>query len=228
MAKNQTKPATEQKPVAAAVAAAVATPAVTLKLAAAVESATTADQFAREAATLANESDFPNAAPVDRLEKILALYAGSLTHKAVKESFSAALVVLVADKPVRIAASEKAEKASGSLRFTAPEALSPVAAKGEILPEGKAVTELSGADAVAKLAVGVLKQAATAAREALGVGRAKGAGPKKVDVARAGFFDEFAAAWKDDALRMTLCRMIEIDGRFHVVAGPAPKAKKAE
>lgn len=228
MAKKTETPATTVAPIAAAVSAAIATPAVTLKLAAAVESATTADQFAREAATLANDSDFPNAAPVDRLEKILALYSGSLTHKAVKESFSAALVVLVADKPVRIAATEKAEKATGAIRFTAPEALSPVAAKGEILPEGKVVTELSAGDAVSKLAVGVLKQAATAAREALGVGRAKGAGPKKAEVARASFFDEFAAAWKDDALRMTLCRMIEIDGRFHIVAGPAPRAKKAD
>ena len=209
---SKNKPATV-KPVVVAVQSAVATPAVTLKLQSANESARTADQYAREAATMANEHDYLQSKPAERLDKILSLYMADLTHKAVKESFSAALAILVADKPVRIAASEKTEKANGALGFKAPEALTPVAEKGEVPPADKAITELSAEDAVGKLTTNVLKQAATAAREALGVGRAKGAGAvKATKTERAPFMQEFACAWHDDALRMQLIRMIEIGG----------------
>jgi hypothetical protein len=225
-AKNA-KPAA--KPVVAAAQGAIATPAVTLKLQGANESARTADTMAREAAIIANDSDYLDAKPTERLEKILALYMADLTHKAVKESFSAALAILVADKPVRIAASEKSENmATGKLGFKTPEALPPIAPKGEILPEGKGVTELSADDAVAKLTTNVLKQAATAAREALGVNRAKGGGrtaAKESKEARAPFMAEFAAAWNDDALRMQIIHMIEIGG--YKVVRVDPKAKPA-
>lgn len=204
----------------------LANPAVSLKLQGANESARTADAMAREAAVLANDSDYLDSKPTERLEKILSLYMADLTHKAVKESFSAALAILVADKPVRIAASEKSENmATGKLGFKAPEALSPVPPKGEVLPEGKGVTELSADDAVSKLTTNVLKQAATAAREALGVGRAKGAGPVKATKAeRAPFMAEFAAAWADDALRMQIIRMIEIAG-WQVTRAPKGQVK---
>lgn len=196
----------------------VATMAVVDKLACANESAITADKFAREAAIIADENDYITAPPTERLESILALYKTSLTHKAVKESFSAALAILIADKPVRIAASAKTEKATGQVTFTAPEALPPVAVKHEILPEGKAVTEMSPTDALAKLTTGVMKQAATAAREALGVARAKGGGRKasQPEGRRAPFYDELGVALRDAGMMPQCLSFIELAASNHV------------
>ena len=212
---------------------AVATSAVVDLINAANESAVTSDAHAREAAIKANETDFLTVGKAaERLDKILGLYASVLTHQAVKQSFSAALAILVADKPVRIQASEVGHKANGTVTFKSPEALSPVADKGEKIPEKKMVETLTPEQAISQLTVGVMKQAATMARESLGVARAKGAGPaKKANTnARAPFMMELAAAIKDDALRSQMVSMWRLAG-YDVITlakGSAPSTNKPE
>jgi hypothetical protein len=188
----------------------VANPAVVQELTNANASAVSADKTARNAATLANASDLLDEADCGkRLDGILALYMPNLTHKAVRESFSAALAILIADKPVRMASTAVTTKADGTVSFASSEALAPVADKNEILPEGKTVTELSAEDSVAKLQVGALKQAATAAREVIGRARAAGGGRKATKAERAPFFDEMAAVLQDKALSASFYAILQ-------------------
>lgn len=184
---------------------------VTEKINAANESAKTADAMAREAATLANESDYVDEGDAGkRLDSILALYAGVLTHKAVKESFSAALAILVADKPVRVESSAVTTLANGRMTFKAPEILAPVAEKNEVLNPEKTVTELAAGDAVMKLAADTMKAAATAARESIGRGRATGGGRKSTkDAPRAPWFDELSGVINDHGLRVSMFAVIQ-------------------
>jgi Arc/MetJ family transcription regulator len=208
---------------------AVATLSVTLKLQAANESAVTGDQFAREAAILADENDYTSMTDcAKRIEAILSLYMAELKHDSVKKIFSASLAVLVADKPVRIAATAQTTSATTEkVKLTAPEAMAPVAEKGEVTPDKKAIYTFTPSEAVAKLTGDTLKLAATAAREALGIARKVTTKADKRTV-RAPFFDEFAAVLGDDALRQQAFRMVDLTGKWHVVAGPAPKLKLAE
>lgn len=196
---------------AATATVATANAAVTAKIESANTSAKTADTLAREAATLANESDYPNEADAGkRLDAILALYMPVLTHKAVKESFSAALAILVADKPVRIEAAAKTEAANGKLTFKAPEVLTPVADKNEILDADKTVTTLEPGDAVMRLAADTMKAAATSARAAIGRGRATGGGRKSTKpTEREPFTVELAAHLSDKALGFAVITLIE-------------------
>jgi hypothetical protein len=194
------------------VSAVVANVLVTEKINLANESAKSADATAREAATLANESDYTDEGDAGkRLDNILALYMSVLTHKAVKESFSAALAILVADKPVRIeATSSTVTPATGKITFKAPEILSPVADKNEVLNPEKGVTELSAGDAVMKLAADTMKAAATAARESIGRGRATGGGRKSTAPAlRAPWFDELAGVINDHSLRVSMFAIVQ-------------------
>ena len=195
----------------ATVSAVTANVQVTEKINLANESAKSADAMAREAATIANESDYTEEGDAGkRLDSILALYMSVLTHKAVKESFSAALAILVADKPVRIeATSSTVTPATGKITFKAPEILSPVADKNEVLNPEKGVTELSAGDAVMKLAADTMKAAATAARESIGRGRATGGGRKSTAPAlRAPWFDELAGVINDHSLRVSMFAVI--------------------
>jgi len=194
----------------AQIAAAVANVAVVAKINAANESAKSADAMAREAATLANESDHVDEADCGkRLDLILALYMSVLTHKAVKESFSAALAILVADKPVRIEASAVTTAANGKMTFKSPEVLEPVAASGEVVDPEKSITELSAGDAVMKLAADTMKAAATVARKAVGRGRATGGGrPSTKPAVRAPFLDELAGFISDHALRASMFAVV--------------------
>lgn len=182
----------------------VANATVVASLRSANESAKTADKLAREAALAANGSDYLDEADCGvRLDSILALYMPELTHKNVKESFSAALAILVADKPVRIEASAKTENANGTVSFKAPEVLDPTGS--EAAAEGKAITTLDAGDAVMKLAADVMKKAATSARQAIGRGRAEGGGRKSAKPAeRAPFMDEFLSCLENDGLRETM------------------------
>jgi len=184
---------------------------VTEKINAANDSAKTADAMAREAAALANESDYVDEGDAGkRLDAILALYMSSLTHKAVKESFSAALAILVADKPVRIESSAVTTAANGRMTFKAPEVLAPVADKAEVLDPEKTVTELAAGDAVMKLAAETMKAAATAARESIGRGRATGGGRKSTKEApRAPWFDELAGVINDHGLRVSMFAVLQ-------------------
>jgi hypothetical protein len=194
-----------------AVSAVVANVQVTEKINLANESAKTADATAREAATLANESDYTDEGDAGkRLDSILALYMSVLTHKAVKESFSAALAILVADKPVRVESSAVTTSANGRMTFKAPEVLTPVADKAEVLNPEKSVTELTAGDAVMKLAADTMKAAATAARESIGRGRATGGGRKSTAPAlRAPWFDELAGVINDHSLRVSMFAIVQ-------------------
>jgi hypothetical protein len=173
---------------------------------------------AREAASKAVSGNFLDDTPVVRIGKILGLYMPHLIEKAVKDVFSSAVSVLCNDKPVRIAASEVGQKAptadypEGQVTLKAPEVLSPVADKGEVLPEGKIVKELSAEEAVAQLSSDLLKKVATATREAMGTsGQGKGGGrPIKPENKRAPFFDELAAVLKDSALRTQCLTFVEL------------------
>lgn len=194
-----------------------ATPAVimTAAVVAALREATEADLTvslaARQAASLAHQSDFIGETDkAKRVAAILDLYMPELSRKSVKEQFSAAVAVLVRDEPIRIAASAKTEKADGKLSFTAPEIL----AKGEASAPDKAVTTVTAKDAVEKLTAPELRAAATVARQELGIGRAPGAGRKPTvksgESTRAPFFDELAAVLKDSALSMQMFAIVAI------------------
>jgi hypothetical protein len=193
------------------VAVVVANVAVVSKIEGANASAKTADTLAREAATLADASDYLDMVDLGkRLDAILALYMSVLTHKAVKESFSAALAILVADKPVRIEASAKTEAANGKLTFKAPEVLAPVAEKNEVATADKSITTLEPGDAVMRLAADTMKAAATAARNTIGRGRAQGGGRKTTKATeRAPFADELVAHLADKALGFAVVTIIE-------------------
>ena len=206
MTKNTTSPTTA--PVAPVV---TANAAVVAKIESANASAKTADTLAREAATLADTTDYLETVDLGaRLDAILALYIPTLTHKAVKESFSAALAILVADKPVRIEASAKTEAANGKLTFKAPEVLAPIADKNEIVDADKSITTLEPGEAVMKLAADTMKQAATAARSTIGRARASGGGRKTTKpTERAAFTDELVAHLSDKALGFAVITVIE-------------------
>lgn len=190
------------------VAPVIANAAVVTTLRAANESAKTADKLAREAAVAANAADYLDEANCGiRLDSILTLYIGELTHKNVKDSFSAALAILVADKPVRVEASAKTENANGTLTFKAPEVLEPTG--NEAPTEGKAITTLEAGDAVRKLAADVMKKAATTARQAIGRGRSEGGGRKSTKAPeRAPFMDELVAVLRDEGLRASMFAVI--------------------
>jgi hypothetical protein len=174
---------------------------------------------ARLAATAACAGNFLTDTPADRATKIIALYMPHLTEKSVKEAFSAAVSLLVADKDVRIASTSvetvfpTKDYPQGKTVFKNPEVLPPVAEKGEILPEKKSVTTMSAEDAVAKLPIDQLKAAATAVRQLIGTARAPGAGRKaSTEGRRAPFMEEFAAAWKDAGLKAQLVAIIRASG----------------
>ena len=197
--------------IASAATTVVASAAVIAKIEAANVSAKTADTLAREAATMADATDYVDMVDLGaRLDAILALYMPALSHKAVKESFSAALAILVADKPVRIEATAKTESANGKLTFKAPEVLAPVADKNEIATPDKSVTTLEPGEAVLKLAADTMKAAATAARATIGRARAPGGGRKVAKPAeRAAFVDELVAHLRDKALGFAVITVIE-------------------
>ena len=174
---------------------------------------------ARQAAQLACTENFLDMAAGERAQKIITLYMPHLVEKTVKEAFSAAVTVLVADKDIRIASSAVTTNApnkaypQGQVTFKAPEILAPVAEKGEILPEGKTLTTLSAEDAVSKLPIDQLKAAATSIRQLIGTARASGGGRKATtEGKRAPFMQEFAAAWKDAALKAQIVAIIRASG----------------
>lgn len=188
--------------------------AVVAKIESANASAKTADTLAREAATLADTTDYLDMVDLgNRLDSILALYMPTLIHKTVKESFSAALAILVADKPVRIEASSvttSTVNGQEKVSFKAPEILTPVADKNEIATPDKSITTMEPGDAVMKLAADTMKAAATAARNTIGRGRAQGGGRKVTKPnERAAFADELVAHLADKALGFAVVTIIE-------------------
>jgi len=208
---------------------AVANVAVVELLKCATEADLTCAEMAKQAATKANETDYLDTPPAERLPKILALYMANLNRKAVKEMFSSVLAILVADKPVRILTELKnvSTDGAGNIKLQAPTMLKPVADSKEIIGKDEKVTTLEPQEAINKLTCGHIKMAATAARESLGAGRTKGAGakPKEAPKGRAPFFEELVAVIKDEALRMQLFVVVEAAG-YTVTKKEAAKAVK--
>jgi len=194
----------------APVAPVVASNDVILSLKKAIGSADSMDRLARKAAITAEAAHpFESMTAAERIKAILALYAPQLTHDAVKASFGAALVILVADKPLHVA-SKGSDKKAGSIVFKAPEFFTDDEEAERAKPEGGTVTELEPSEAVEKLSVQVLKKAATAARQAIGTARASGGGRKakeKVGV-RAPWFEELVGVLGDKTLRAQMFQVL--------------------
>ena len=155
--------------------------------------------LARDAAIKADALDYTNEVPAKRLDLILKLYMPNLTTLAVRNLFSAALAILVADKAVTVV---KATKANGDNVLS--------------FPKGTAkepTCELTPMEAVKTCPSELVKQLARPAREAIGIARATGGGRKaEVKATRAPFMDELAAAWKDTALRAEIESVLRAAG----------------
>ena len=195
---------------------------VTGLLTVANDAGATADRTAREAATVAHAEDHLDEKDhAKRLQAILADYAPHLTHPTVKTSFSAALAILVAGTPVRVAVAEKTEVFKGgntTLRLKAMDVLE----KGEKPDPEKQAMELTPALAVAQLQSNDMKAVAAATRSTLGMGGNKGAGRKAAAKPneRAPYMDETVAVLKDHALAHSLFQLVGIAAKQqpHLVA----------
>jgi hypothetical protein len=164
---------------------------------------------AKEAAIQADALDCINLTPVKRIDAIMDLYKDHFPSASVKSAFSAALAILVADKPVQaVAATSK----SGAVTYSAP-------TDNEKEPR----VTLEPADAVAKLGGNTLKKVAVTAREALGTANAKGAGRAKT-ATRLPFLQEVAAYLKDEALRAQLVAALHTAG-FDLKPYDKPKVR---
>jgi hypothetical protein len=215
-------------------AATIATDAAVAKtLDSACKDATSADRKARDAAAAAVKA----AGTAHGLARgvlnnaILAAYGPHLGVKSVRDSFSAALVLLIADVPVTIAADSIAENKAGNLTFKSPAVLG----KDERAGEEQITRTLSAADTVAKVSTNVLKAAATVARAALGTAKpaeSKGGRPGKVTVTkgtRAPFADELVAQLADTAGFLRLQDMLRPHGyMLTAIEQPAAPAVSAE
>jgi len=174
----------------------------------AAKSASTLDKLARKAATEAEKAHaFESMSAAERIRAILALYAPHLAHPAVKASFGAALTILVADKPLHIASKGTIEKA-GALAFKSPEVFTDESEAEAAMPDNGTVTELEPSEAVEKLSAHALKQAATAARQAIGTSRAAGGGRKVSAPQRAGWFEELVGVLGDKTLRAQMFQVL--------------------
>lgn len=201
--------------VIAAKASALNTAIVTL-LDDATASAKTADRKAREAAEIAADKECLDVTEsLARCDAIVALYAEHLGTATVKTSFSAALAIIIADKPVRVSATAKTVAASGAVTFKAPEALPPVAEINETIDDGRAVHELTPCEAVDTMTSNLLKACATKAREAMG--KVKGAGGRKATSKpqRAGFMDELVVVLRDKDLAASMWAIISTDAKVN-------------
>lgn len=207
-----------------AVTAIVAAAAVAVVLDDACKEAASADRKAREAAVAAVKAA---GAPVGEagvhVAAILAAYAPHLANKTVKDSFSAAVAVLVSARPVIVCGTEIGERKGGALTVKAPEIL----AADEVAPDGKITRTLEPSAAVANLACDVLRRAAASARETMGYGRkaAGGGRPAKAQGVRAPFAEELAAQLGNAAGFLHLQAMLKPLG-YTLVALEAPVPKK--
>lgn len=135
-----------------------------------------AEKSARDAAKLAvAKFERGDMADPEAYRAILAKYHAPLAEsKHVKDTFSAAVSLLLAGEVVRVAASA-VTTGKNAVSFTSPEML----AAGEVADPEKTTTEYTVEDVLAKFGSDNLKRAARVAREAIGVAGAGGGRPEK-------------------------------------------------